>query len=56
VTVQSGRIVVVTLLIGGFGLIHHYFGFQEAVLVWLAWYTQVFMYNVVWDDPDSSTD
>jgi hypothetical protein len=49
-TGQAGRIVVLTLLIGGFSLLYHFFGFQAAVLVWLAWYTQVFMYQVVWDD------
>jgi hypothetical protein len=47
---QTGRIVVTALLVGGFGLLYHFFGFEAAVLVWLAWYTQVFMYQVVYED------
>ena len=49
-TGQVGRIVLTALVVGGFGLLYHFFGFEAAVLVWLAWYTQVFLYNVVYDD------
>jgi len=36
-------------VIGACGLVYYEWGFQAAVLAWLVWYTQVFLYNSVYE-------